>query len=277
MPAVELSRLKIQIDGLIWRFTRPQEFALELHNIFSYYADRVYRPGDLVLTKHIHQAYHVPPLVTRQIELELRSRCEENPIAALTLADILWQESMLEPKLLAASLLGMLPSTQLDDVRSRIQLWSVGIKDSKVLKPMLEKSTTAIRRDQPEILLAVLKDWSASQDLPRHRLTAYLIQILLAETAFENIPPVFEMLTGILQSHSQPLQEVLLEVFRQLRKRSPAETAYFIRQTIRLGVSDAAASVLRKAIAEFDDPVRGSLLAEMRTEPAAENAPQETQ
>lgn len=277
MPAVDLSRLKIQIDGLIWRFTRPQEFTLELHNIFSFYADRVYRPGDLVLKKHIHQAYHVPPLVIRQMEHELRSRCEENPAAALTLADILWQENMLEPKLFAASLLGMLSSTQLEEVRSRIQSWSAEIKDSKVLKPMLGKSTAAIRRDQPEILLAVLKDWSSGQDLPRHRLTAYLIQILLAETAFENIPPVFEMLTGILQSHPQPLREVMLEIFGQLRKRSPAETAYFIRQTIRLGVSDAAASVLRKAIAEFDEPVRGSLLAEMRTEPAGENSPQEIQ
>jgi len=272
MPAVDLSRLKIQIDGLIWRFTRPQEFALELHNIFSYYADRVYRPGDLVLKKHIHKAYHVPPLVIRQMELELRARCEENPAAALALADTLWRESMLEPKLFAAYLLGMLPPSRVDDITSRIQAWSAETNDSKVLKPLLEKSTAAARRDQPEILLAMLKDWSASQDLPRHRLMAYLIQILLAEPAFENIPPIFEMLTGILQSHPQPLREVLLEILEQLRRRSPAETAYFFRHSIRLGVSDASASVLRKAIAEFEEPTRSSLLAEMRTENSHQDA-----
>ncbi len=271
MPAVDQSRLKTQIDGLIWRFTRPEEFTRELHNLFSYYADRVYRPGDLVLKKHVQQAYHVPPLVIRQLELDLRARCEENPAAALALADTLWQESMLEPKLFAASLLGMLPSNRSDDISSRIQAWSAETKDIKVLKPMLEKSTAAIRRYQPEILLALLKDWSSSQDLPSHRLAAYLIQTLLGEPAFENIPPIFDMLTGIMQSHPQPLREGLLEIFRQLRKRSPAETAYFIRQSIRLGVSDASASVLRKAIAEFDEPVRSSLLAEIRTASPEEN------
>lgn len=266
MPAVDLSRLKNQIDGLIWRFTRPVEFTHELHNIFSYYADRVYRPGDQVLKKHVHQAYHVPPLVIRQVELELRSRCEENPAAGLELADVLWQETMLEPKLFAASLLGMLPPSSFGEIGQRIQDWSGETRDNKILKPLLQKSTARIRRDQPETLVGMLKDWAASRSLPQHRLLTILVQILLGEPGFENIPPLYDLLAEVLRTHPQPLQENLVEVFNQLRKRSPSETAYFLRQTIRLGLSDASASVLRKAIAEFEEPTRSSLLAEMRTE-----------
>ncbi len=266
MPAVNLSRLKTQIDGLIWRFTRPVEFTQELHNIFSFYADRVYRPGDTVLKKHVHQAYHVPPLVTRQIELEIRSRCEENPAAALELADVLWKESMLEPKLFAASLLGMLPSARSAEIGERIQAWSGETRDSKILKPLLEKSTVRIRRDQPGVLVEMLKNWSATRNLPQNRLIVILVLILLSEPGFENIPPLYDTLSEVVKFHAQPLQESLLEVFDLLRKRNPSETAYFLRQTIRLGLSDASASVLRKIISEFEEPTRSSLLAEMRNE-----------
>ncbi len=265
MPAVDLTRLKIQLDGLSWRITRPEEFVQELNAVFSHYADRVYRPGEQVIKKHIVQAYRIPPLVFRQTELELKQRFIENPTAALILADILWQENMFEPKLFAAVILGTLPSEKTDEINQRLVQWSQQTTDVKILYPILEKSTQRLRQEQPEVLLQILKKWSGNSDLAEQRLVLLLMLVLLQYANFDNLPPLLDMLTVAIKLHPQALQQTLLDVFTQLIQRSPLECAYFLRQLIWLGTPESSASLLRKIIAQYDEPTRSSLLTEMRS------------
>ena len=265
MPAVDLNRLKHQIDGLIWRFTRPAEFVQELHGIFSFYADRVYRPGELVEKKSSIQAYHVHSLVMRQLEIDLHQRCIENPGAALSLIDTLWQESMLEPRILAAALLGKLPLNYQQDICNRLVSWSGQTTDEILLRTLLEKGTSRLRQEKPEDWIQILKDWGTSERTGVQRAMLYAILSLLQNPEYENLPPLFDLTAIVIKSHPQALQRELIEVTTLLKERSPAECAYFLRQIIRLGVSEATARLLRKIIALFDEPVRSSLLAEWRT------------
>lgn len=270
MPAVDLTRLKSQLDGLSWRVTRPEEFVQELNAIFSHYADRVYRPGEQVIKKHIVQAYHIPPLVFRQTELELKQRFVENPAAALNLADLLWQENLFEPKLFAAAILGMLPPEQAAEISRRLEQWGQQSTDAKILGPMLEKSTLRLRQEQPQKLMQVLKNWSGSTELADQRLVLLLMQIMLQDLSFDNLPPLLDMLTVAIKLHPQALQQTLVDVFIQLIQRTPLESAYFLRQLIRLGTSEPSANLLRKIITEFDEPTRSSLLSEMHSGASAD-------
>jgi hypothetical protein len=265
MPAVDLDRLKHQIDGLIWRFTRPAEFVQELHEIFSYYSDRVYRPGELVQKKSSIQAYHVPSLVTRQLEIDLHQRCIENPGAALSLIDALWQESMLEPRVLAATLLGKPPLTCQQDISNRLITWSRQTTDGDLLRTLLDKGASRLQQEKPEAWIQILKEWSTSEGKGTQRAMLLAITSMLQNPDFENLPPLFDMTAIALNNHPQALQHELIEVITLLKEHSPAECAYFLRQIIRLGVSDATARFLRKAIALFEEPVRSSLLSEWRT------------
>lgn len=265
MPAVDLNRLKHQIDGLIWRFTRPDEFVQELHDIFSFYAGRVYKPGELVQKKSGIQAYHVPSLVMRQLEIDLHQRCVENPGAALSLIDTLWQESMLELRVLAASLLGMLPLTYQQDISNRLISWSHQTTDEGLLRILLDKGSSRLRQEEPGAWIQILKEWGASEGKGSQRIMLFAILSLLQNPDFENLPPLFDMTAIALKSHPQALQQELIAVITRLKERSPSECAYFLRQIIRLGVSDATARLLRKIITLFDEPVRSSLLAEWRS------------
>jgi hypothetical protein len=268
MPAVDLNRLKHQIDGLIWMFTRPVEFVQELHDIFSFYADRVYKPGELIQKKSSIQSYHVPSLVMRQLEIDLHQRCIENPGAALSLIDALWQESMLEPRILAATLLGLLPLNYQQDISSRLVSWSGQTTDDNLLRTLLEKGTSRLQQEKSEDWIQILKEWGASEGKGAQRAMLYSILSLLQNPEYENLPPLFDLTAIAIKSHPQALQRELIEVTTLLKERSSSECAYFLRQIIRLGVSEATARLLRKIIALFDEPVKSSLLAEWRTSSA---------
>ncbi len=260
MPAVDLTRLKKQIDGLVWRFTRPQEFVQEMHNIFSFYADRVYRPGNLMPQQSGIPEYHIPPLVLRQMEMELRKRCEENPDAAFNLVDLLWVDEMRESRFLAATLLGMVPLSRHKEVSDRMIAWSSHVLDANLMQTMLEKGSARIRNERSELWIEILKEWAANQEKAGQRLLLFALQALLQDSSFDNLPPIFDMITIPLKTYPQVLKKELLAVFSLLKNRSPAECAYFIRQTVRLGVSDNTRRLLRNIIAIFDEPTRSSLV-----------------
>ena len=45
MPAIQLTRLRLQTAGLAESFANPQAFVRGLHDLLDYYADRTHRPG----------------------------------------------------------------------------------------------------------------------------------------------------------------------------------------------------------------------------------------
>lgn len=269
MPAVDLKRLQTQIDGLLWRFDRPEEFLVELKSIFSYYADRVQRPGHLASQKQILQAYHLSPLVMRQLENGLRAQALKEPAQTLNLVDLLAEEEKWEPRSLAATLLGYLPLDFEEEITSRLLAWSGKTADKKILKPLLDKSCARLSTEQPEAWLTILKNWSLSQQKSDHRLMLLGVQNLLSDRHYENLPPIYDMVAKSLRLFPQALQETLLEVMEALIATSSAESAYFVRQTIRLGSAGTAPALLRKIIALFPAPYQRSLYDEMRTSPPA--------
>ncbi len=265
MPAVDLKRLDSQIDGLLWRYTRPEEFIQELRSIFNFYSDRVQRPGHLVSQNQIFHAYHLPPLVMRQLELRLKQKAQTEPAQTLALLDLLSQEEKWEPRLLAAYLLGVLPLTCYEDINARLMDWSSRSTDKKILKPLLDKGAARLAHEQPKTWLNTLNQWSNSSNKSDHRLLLLAIQNLLEDPDFDNLPPIFDMITRTMYLFPQALQESIFEVFEKLIPRSAAECAYLIRHIIRLGTSGSSPALLRKITTLFPDPIRRSLLDEMRT------------
>src|SRR5574338_435554 len=104
MPAAELTRLRMQINGLIQQFGEPNSFRTSLRDMFETYANLAYRPGQTVLQKSLLPSYRAPKLVMRQLELELGKTCQERPADALAVIEALWRDAYLEPRQLATVL-----------------------------------------------------------------------------------------------------------------------------------------------------------------------------
>src|SRR5689334_5838883 len=105
MPAIDLARLKKQTAQLADLFNQPEAFLREHREILDHYVNRTLR-NQGVAPSSVLPASRTPTVVIRQIETELGRLAEKRPIQALELADALWDDGWLDPRLLAAFLLG---------------------------------------------------------------------------------------------------------------------------------------------------------------------------
>ena len=90
MPAIHPARLKKQVAQLVNNFEQPDGFVRSLHQLMSYYAERIQRPGQSGEPTPLITAYKVRRPVLRQIQGALAPLAKSKPEAAITLCDALW-------------------------------------------------------------------------------------------------------------------------------------------------------------------------------------------
>src|SRR5512143_3412435 len=152
MPAVELTRLRQQINRLIARFDDPVGFHSALNDLLDLYANRAYRPGKAVQPQPLLPSYRVTPLIMQQLELELGKTCQEQPGQALGVVDALWRDPYLEPRLLAASLLATIPASHHEAAIQTLRAWAVPGENFRMLDALFRHGTTSLRRSAPQLL-----------------------------------------------------------------------------------------------------------------------------
>lgn len=267
MPAVQLARLKRQIDKLAWHFTRPAEFCRELNELLESYADLTYRPTSVVKqsTGKV-PSYHVPVVVMRQLEMAAGQWAQENAPAALDLMDALWQEPMSEPRFLAAYLLGMLPLDLSQAVTERLQHWARPGEEKEFLQSLFKQGTVMMRRQAAGIFLNQVRDWLNEAGLASKRIGLLAVRPLIEDRNFENLPAVYNAVGPVLQSHPGTLKNELTAVLIALSQRSPTETAYFVRQMAGQTTSPDLLRLLRRCVSEFPDHIQAQLRSLVQTQ-----------
>ncbi len=111
MPAIDLARLKTQAARLSEKFGEPEAFLRDLNDLLDYYSNRTVRATQVVQRLSL-PTHHTPRPVQRQIERELAPLAESRSREAVTLTKALWEAGSLESRLLAARLLGYIPSAE---------------------------------------------------------------------------------------------------------------------------------------------------------------------
>ena len=263
MPAVQLSRLRNQITTLSWKFTRPEEFRHDLKELLEFYGQRVYRAGQSLKPAQRIPAYHVPALVLRQLELELVQFCNENPSAALAVADALWQDNYLETKMMAAYILGQVPESETNHVIERFKNWCQQNEDRNVINILLERGSSRIRKKAPDKWLNLIQNWLNNHVVTYQRLGLRALLPLINDKEFDNLPPVFVMLSPIFQNYPKALQTELSDLAEALAKHSPAETSYFLRQILSITENSNTARMIRQILpglpAELQENLRKTI------------------
>lgn len=259
MPAVSLAQLKTQISALAWKFTSPEDFRRAVRDLFDRYADRAYRPGEVILAERRALAYHAPALVLHQLEQALAQQVRENPTAALSAADALWKDDYLEPRLIAAFLLGQAPVDPPQPVLARLQAWCQPKEDRQVLDGLFARGAERLRREQDQTWLWLIQDWLNRQRPSYDSMSLRALLPTLLDPQFENTPPIYQMIAPLLTSSTAAVQSGLLEVLEALARRSATETAYFLRQAVTIDPHPAIQRLVRRTLPAFPENVQRGL------------------
>jgi hypothetical protein len=266
MPAANLSHLRNQISYILGQIDRPETFHHSISELYQLYSDLAYHPGQNITTRSILPSYHVPALVSSQLEFELVKVCASLPHQSLAAADTLWRDDHLEPRLLAAVMLGRIPAAQAGIVVDHLDAWIHPQDDRVVLENLLERGTLTLRRETPDALIQLIQTWITDPNPNQVNLGIKALLPLVNDEQFQNIPPIFRLLIPLLQTVPQSQANDLAIVLKALIHRTPVEMAYLIRQVISTSVSPATPRLIRRVLPEFPEEYQASLRETLRAQ-----------
>jgi hypothetical protein len=261
MPAIQIARLKLQTGQLREMFSQPEIFLRSLRHIMEFYADRTRRPGQSGSPSPLIEAYNVPAPVIRQILLELKPLVIENPSEAVTLMDVLWDQDILEFKILAANLLGVLPADPSALVINRLLRWIESAED-RIIRSLLDQGLANLREYAPHRFLRLVQSWIESSDWREQQYGLLALLPLIKEERFEDLPLLFRFLTPLVRSSVPVLRPHVVSVVGALARRSPSETAYFLKQNL---VFSDTPWLARQVLKEFPPAQQEGLRSALQT------------
>ncbi len=264
MPAVQMTRLKTQLDELTWKFSRPEDFRRGVNELFDLYADRSYRAGQMVQSGRGMPAYHIPALVLNRLEQELVRHIQENPGAALAAADALWKDTYLEPRLVAAYLLGRAPVAPPEPVIERLKAWCTPKLERQALEVLLDHGCARLRKEGEPAWFQLLQDWLNTYKTEYEVIALKALLPAVRDREFENLPPIYQMVSPLIQLPASGLQSELDIMIEALARRSPTETAYFLRQMLGMNTGISTARLVRRALPAFPENLQEGLKTAMK-------------
>ncbi len=232
MPAIELSRLKTQAARLAEKFDDPNAFARDLNELLGFYTNRTIRTAQVVQRLSV-PTFHTPRPVMRQIELELGMFAENHPEDAMRLIDVLWEANSLESRLLAAYLLGSLPSKQATPALMHLPVWLNQTADKEIKSALLTKALARLRWENPTTFFSILEEWLRSNQTVLQIWGMQALIPLLEDPQFENLPAVFRILRPAILNLGPATQLDFQACLAALEKASMTETIAFLREIIQ--------------------------------------------
>jgi hypothetical protein len=259
MPAISPARLRQQAALLAEYFDDPPAFKRSLHHLFDFYAERVQRPGEAGEPPPLLSAYKVRRPVLNQITLELAPRIAEDPSIGLALCDALWEQPILDFRLLAAGLLGKVPCDPAEPILDRLRGWLKPDVEIRLVEVLFTQGVACLRKKNPAALIDLAGGWLDEKDAFYQHLGLQLQIPLIDDPQFENLPVFFNLIETYVRSAPARLRPDVLDVLAALIRRSPNETAYFLRRTATMPNSPATAWFIRQSLGEFPAETQASL------------------
>jgi len=232
MPAIELARLRFQTAELCDAFSSPERFTYKFHEILGLYNNWALRQGLTAPPKTLMRHYNVPRQVIKQIEADIQPFIVEAPAQALNLVDHLWKDDFLEAREIASYILGQLPLDAPDKITRRIQEWAQPNLDKAALECLFNQGTRRLLIEQPEIWEQIVRTFLAHDEPAVQNLGLKALVSVIENPDYTRIPSLFRLLAPFIQSSHELLQANLSEAIAALVRRTPIETAFFLKQTL---------------------------------------------
>jgi hypothetical protein len=266
MPAVQISRLRLQAGRLRDHFFQPVVFVQKLRELLASYADNTHRPGRSGMPKPILHAYNVPFPVLRQMVVEISPLADQYPQESFALIDELWKQENLECRHLAIIILGRLTVDSHDPLLERVYSWTKN-SETTVIDLVMEHGLKKFRQEAPIIFFKTVENWLISRNWYENRLGLRALIPALKDGSAADLPFIYRALTPTVRSLQTILKPEVSAVFRQLALLSPVETTYYLKQNMNHpSVPWLARQILPDLPSEQQDSLRKAL---KRIEPAS--------
>jgi hypothetical protein len=273
MPAIHLPRLRKQVHELSDHCADPKLFLGKLKDLFDYYGDRTRRPSQLAAKPTAIPSANVPNPVLRHTVNSLIPHATDTPHLILDLCRELWDYGWLEQRLLASQLVGKLPLGDPDEITSLVEKWCIENHEEALLISLSQHSLATLQTENPNALIAKAQDWIATPETkanlkPRlqtvevinlQKLGLRVLMPLIVEPTFENLPKVYKALKPIFAAPPKVLRPDMLDILKSLAGRSPAETAYFLRDLVNTSHSKTLTWLIRRGLNSFPAELQVSL------------------
>jgi hypothetical protein len=263
MPAIIPARLKQQVALLADHFYDPPAFVRSMHHLMEAYSEGVIRAGQAGEPHPLIHSYHVRPQVIRRLGLELTPLAQEDLSAALGLCDALWAQEYLEFRLLAITLLGQLPVKPAQPIQARVRAWLEGRPGDRMIDLVFQQGMGRIRLENPKALLDLAEGWLQSVNIYDQRLGLRGLMPLAESLDFENVPLFYRLLQPFIRSAPGALRPDILDILSALARRSPQETALFLRETLAMPNTDTS-WFIRHTLKDFPAETQDRLRQAMR-------------
>ena len=240
MPAVRLVTLRREMTPLWGLLDDPAAFAQHLRHLFSRYANPTYRAGQAVASSLL-PAYHLPPAAFNGIWQGLRQQVSRRPERALPLAQALWNEAHLEPRLLAARLLGLAPPEEA--VLAQFWSWLAAASDPQVQRALLEHGSARLVAEAADAFLQHVAQ-ILPQPGPLRRLALQALVALVNHPSFENAPPLYRALRPVLLDLDPDERPEATALLQALARRWPQEVNAYLRRVWGEAASRPGAATL---------------------------------
>jgi hypothetical protein len=258
-PAVELTRINTQIRLLTQHYASAEDFVKRLCDLYEFYSDRTFTQSDAGTRSLILPAYNVTPLINHNFELEFGKLCQANPLSSLDVIDELWKQPKLEPRRLAAYLLGKIPLDYTDQVIDRLRAWSRPEEDHKLVKYLQEYGSLLLRRQATKKWLAVIRTWLKRKDSQDQIFGLQSLLPLIDDPDYLDLPEVFDLVALQLASPQPRIAYTLQTVLEALVKRTPNETTYLLKSALLKPHSHELPRLLRRLLPVFPEAQQKSL------------------
>ncbi len=259
MPAIQPVRLKRQSALLVEQFNNPAAFIRSLHHLLEFYADRVHRPGQAREPSPLIQAYLVKPPILRQILMDLEPLVKEKPDQALELCDQLWVQPYLEFRQLSASILGAIPLSSSAAILERVRGWIRQDTEDRLIDVIILHGLENLRKEDPRSIYRLINEWLAANEVHYQKVGLRTLLPLVQEPDMENLPIFFNLIQPFARSLPTSISPDLIDIVEVLARRSPQETAYFLRQMLSFPNSPDTPWLIRQVIKFFPTEIQASL------------------
>jgi len=245
-------------------FNDPPAFVRSLHHLLDYYAERTSHSGQSGTPAPLLTAYKVRPPVLRMLLRELIPKVEDNPEEGLVMCDALWQEPVLEFRSLATMLLGQIPPACHNQIINRVKGWIKPELENFLIDELLTNGLMRIRKGEPQSIFYLIENWLGSENVFEKQLGLRALLPVIYDPDYENLPAYYRLINPLTRKIHPALRNDMVDVLIALAKRSPKETAYFLRQSLEISSGRDTSLLVRQTLPAFPTETQESLRSALR-------------
>jgi hypothetical protein len=259
MPAAELSKLKAQINAISTKFEEPPIFLHSLLVLMELYSDQHYKPGDLSGVRHLIPEYRLPALVIQQLSISLCELTVEKPVPAIQIMDTLWQNKYFEARLIAAVMLGSLPTHPIEPLIERIRNWMDLEIDNDLITALLNSCHRLFAAENMGGWLDLIHHWLGLDNVGSVKIGLQALQVILNDPKFANIEKIFPLIEPVALNPNSALQRDLYSLIGLLANCSEMETTAFLRSILTQTNDAEVIRFVRRCLPLLDPESQASL------------------